>query len=121
MAALVARGASEVGLGASAGRAERWAELARQARTTVAAANLCPPLSSPSAQPLSSCVQPPLQLLTRPLQLLTARTQARREIIEPSSEALQAYLVQLRDAEIDARCSAGRQSLANVGAVRDGK
>ena len=25
------------------------------------------------------------------------------------------------DAELDARCSAGRQSLANVGAVRDGK
>ena len=59
MVALVARGASEVGLGASAGRAERWVELARQARTTVAAANLCPPLSSPSAQPLSSCAQPP--------------------------------------------------------------
>ena len=121
MAALVARGASEVGLGASAGRAERWAELARQARTTVAAVNLCQPLSSPSAQPLSSCAQPPCSCSHAPLQLLTGRTQARREIIEPSSEALQAYLVQLRDAEIDARCSAGRQSLANVGAVRDGK
>ena len=46
-----------------------------------------------------------MQLLTRALQLLTARTQARREIIEPSSEALQAYRETLGDRHPDTLAS----------------